>query len=257
MHTDSTRSLSKPPQKTCFFVRHLNFRDVYSQKKKIHTARLPHVYLTYGCVVNLPHNRTYGVASLQTMDNFDVFLMCARHFIGRHVWICNNILWVQRSVCLDQITSCARSSGDRVQWTCPLSQVVYASIWIMSTSMKHDMFFRERRTRVRIGVVPTYNPGNSCEESLFPWLHTHIVKDIKLPPLNWWCWNTLLEIFQNFPFSRDPPISLPLLHPLQGQKFHEKLSENLVRDPPSQDCPRSHVLSRVVSRLIRISVFSS
>ncbi len=41
VHTDITRSSLKPPQKTCFFVRHLNFRDVHSLKKK--NARLPHV----------------------------------------------------------------------------------------------------------------------------------------------------------------------------------------------------------------------
>jgi hypothetical protein len=53
---------------TCFLSRHLNFRDVYSLKKKsqkkIHTARLPHVHRTCGCAVNLPHNRTCGAASL-------------------------------------------------------------------------------------------------------------------------------------------------------------------------------------------------
>ena len=62
--------------------------------------------------------------------------------------------------------------------------------------------------RLRLGVVPTYYPVNSwpsrsssCEESLFPCLHTHIVEDFKLPPRNWRCWNALLQIFQNFPFS--------------------------------------------------------
>jgi hypothetical protein len=42
VHTDSTLSSLKPKKKTCIFVRHLNFRDVYSQKKKT-----PHVYLTF------------------------------------------------------------------------------------------------------------------------------------------------------------------------------------------------------------------
>ena len=62
--------------------------------------------------------------------------------------------------------------------------------------------------RLRLGVVPTYYPVNSwpsrsssCEESLFPCLHTHIVEDFKLTPYNCRCWNSILEIFQNFPFS--------------------------------------------------------
>jgi hypothetical protein len=135
--------------------------------------------------------------------------------------------------------------------TRPWSQVVYATVWIMSTSMKHDMLFRviRRNTtkspnkyailddtptpvrmhffvrhrvwrswswvkliclygRLRLGVVPTYYPVNSwssrsssCEESPFPYLHTHIVEDFKLSPHNCRCWNAILEIFQNFPFS--------------------------------------------------------
>jgi hypothetical protein len=83
--------------------------------------------------------------------------------------------------------------------------------------------------RLRLGVVPTYYPGNSwpsrsssCAESLFPCLHTHIVEDFKLPPRNWRCWNTILQIFQSFPFSR-PTISLPLRNPRPGQKFHKKM----------------------------------
>jgi hypothetical protein len=45
VHKDSTRSSLNP----CFFVRHFNFRDVYSLKKekKIHTARSPHVRRTF------------------------------------------------------------------------------------------------------------------------------------------------------------------------------------------------------------------
>ncbi len=157
--------------------------------------------------------------------------------------------------------------------TRPWSQVVYATVWIMCTSMKHDMFFSVSRrntakspnkyailddtptpvrmhfcvrhrvcrswswvklsclcARLRLGVVPTYCPVNSwpshtssCEESLFPCLHTHIVEDFKLSPRNWRSWNAFLQIFQNFPFPR-PTISLPLRHPLQRQKFHKKLA---------------------------------
>ena len=144
----------------------------------------------------------------------------------------------------------------------------------VSTSMKHDTFFRASRrntakspnkyailddtptpvrmhfcvrhrvcrswswvkllclcARLRLGVVPTYYPVNSwpsrsssCEESLFPCLHTHIVEEFKLPPRNWRCWNALLEILPKFSLFRDPPLSLPLRNPLQGQKFHKKLA---------------------------------
>ncbi len=83
VHTDSTRSSFKPPKKTCFFVRHLNFRDVYSKKKnqkKIHTTRLPHVRRTCGCVVNLPHNRTCGAASLIQSSFFLWNLVPVHHF---------------------------------------------------------------------------------------------------------------------------------------------------------------------------------
>ena len=157
--------------------------------------------------------------------------------------------------------------------TRPCSQVVYATAWIMCTSMKEDMFFRAstRNTaqspnkyafcedtrrpvrmhfcvrhrvwrssscvklhclcaRLRLGVVPTYYPVNSwpsrsssCEESLFPCLHAHIVEGFKLPPRNWRCWNALLEILPKFSMVRDPPISLPLHNPLQGPKFRRKM----------------------------------
>jgi hypothetical protein len=181
-----------------------------------------------------------------------------------HGRICNNIL---RS---SERRPCSVNAG----CTRPWSQVVYATAWIMCTSMKHDMFFRASRrntakspnkyailddtptpvrmhfcvrhrvcrswswvkllclcARLRLGVVPTYYPVNSwpsrsssCEESLFPCLHTHIVEDFKLPPRNWRCWNALLEILPKFSLFRDPPISLPLRNPLQGQKFHKKLA---------------------------------
>ena len=58
--------------------------------------------------------------------------------------------------------------------------------------------------RLRLGVVPTYYPVNSwssrsssCEEFLFPYLHTHIVEEFKLFPPNWHCWNTLLEMIKS------------------------------------------------------------
>jgi hypothetical protein len=60
VHTDSTRSSLKPKKNTCFFVRHLNFRDVYSLKKKKTTphvsARAPHVRLC-GEFTAQPHVR--------------------------------------------------------------------------------------------------------------------------------------------------------------------------------------------------------
>jgi hypothetical protein len=48
VHTDSTRSSLKPKKNTCFFVRHLNFRDVYSWggKKIPKKQSTPHVYRT-------------------------------------------------------------------------------------------------------------------------------------------------------------------------------------------------------------------
>jgi hypothetical protein len=52
-----------------------------------------------------------------------------------HVRICNNIL---RS---SERRPCSVNAG----CTRPWSQVVYATAWIMCTSMKHDMFFRASR----------------------------------------------------------------------------------------------------------------
>ncbi len=46
VHTDSTRSSLKPKKNTCFFVRHMNFRDVSSLKKKTKKKSTPHVYRT-------------------------------------------------------------------------------------------------------------------------------------------------------------------------------------------------------------------
>jgi hypothetical protein len=78
VHTDSTRSSLKP----VFFCPTLQFSRRLSVKKKnpkkIHTARLPHVYRTCGCEVNLPHNRTYGAESLVSIISNHV-----RHPNGR------------------------------------------------------------------------------------------------------------------------------------------------------------------------------
>jgi hypothetical protein len=77
VHTDSTRSSLKPQKNTCFFVRHLNFRDVYSKKKKIpqknphitFTGRAPHVRLS-GEFTSQPYVRcgilgTHGMYRLE------------------------------------------------------------------------------------------------------------------------------------------------------------------------------------------------
>ena len=95
--------------------------------------------------------------------------------------------------------------------------------------------------RLRLGVVPTYYPVNSwpsrsssCEESLFPYLHTHIVEDFKLPPHNWRCWNALLQIFQNFPFSETHQFRCRYAILCKAKNFTKNWPENLVRDPPTR-----------------------
>ncbi len=93
--------------------------------------------------------------------------------------------------------------------------------------------------RIRLGVVPTYYPVNSwpsrsssCEESLFPCLHTHIVERFKLPPHNWW-WKTILEILQDFSISETHQFRHRYAILCTVQNFEKKLAENLVRDPPT------------------------
>ncbi len=62
--------------------------------------------------------------------------------------------------------------------------------------------------RLRLGVVPTYYPVNSwpslsssCEESLFPCLHTHIVEGFKLPRAIGDVETRFWRFSQNFPWS--------------------------------------------------------
>ena len=82
--------------------------------------------------------------------------------------------------------------------------------------------------RLRLGVVPTYHPLNSwssrsssCEESLFPCLHTHIVEDFKLSPRNWRSWNAFWRFCKISPIPR--PTNFPAVTPSSGQKFQLKI----------------------------------
>ncbi len=71
VQTDITRSSLKP----VFFCPTLLFSARLLVKKKT-TARLPHVYRTCGCAVNLPHNRTCGEVSLGYIVNLSDFYFC-------------------------------------------------------------------------------------------------------------------------------------------------------------------------------------
>jgi hypothetical protein len=89
VHTDSTRSSLKPPKKTCFLSDTWIFETSIRKKKtkkKIPTARLPHVCRTCSCAVNLPHNRTCGAASLDPRPEIVVIQLCGL----THHW-CNPI----------------------------------------------------------------------------------------------------------------------------------------------------------------------
>jgi hypothetical protein len=61
VHTDSTLSSLKPKKNTCFFVRHLNFRDVHSFSKKKSPKKNPHRTFT----ARAPHVRLCGEFTAQ------------------------------------------------------------------------------------------------------------------------------------------------------------------------------------------------
>jgi hypothetical protein len=95
-------------------------------------------------------------------------------------------------------------------------------------------------TRFRLGVVPTYYPVNSwtsrscsCEESCF-----HVSTPISSKDSN--CLHTIGDVethfwrfYQNFPWSETHQFRWRYTILGKVQIFDEKLTENLVRDPPS------------------------